>query len=267
MAKDRQISICADDFGMAPAVDEAILKLAQARRLTGTSCLVDGDSFVQNAPALRQSTLQKGLHLNFTEFASQAGVYAMPLKQVIIRSLLHRLDSQKVKDSVARQLDRFEEVMGQGPDYIDGHQHVHQLPMIREALLAEMERRYAASMPWLRYTGAQRLATGFAFKDRFKAQIIAGLGSRDLLRLARAKGATLNSSFTGVYDFQGGKERYSALVKAWLAVMQHGDSMMCHPSLSSVQDDPVGLQRQAEYEVLAGDEMQQWLDQYSLRIA
>ncbi|XOT98032.1 hypothetical protein ACMTAU_04685, partial [Alcaligenes pakistanensis] len=27
----------------------------------------------------------------------------------------------------------------------------------------------------------------------------------------------------------GGKERYSALVKAWLAVMQHGDSLMCHP--------------------------------------
>jgi hypothetical protein len=27
------------------------------------------------------------------------------------------------------------------------------------------------------------------------------------------------------------------------------------------------LQRQAEYEVLAADEMQQWLDQYSLRIA
>ncbi|XOT96772.1 ChbG/HpnK family deacetylase, partial [Alcaligenes pakistanensis] len=77
---------------MAPAVDEAVLKLAQAQRLTGTSCLVDGDSFVQNAAALRQGALQKGLHLNFTEFASQKGVYAMPLKQVIIRSLLHRLD-------------------------------------------------------------------------------------------------------------------------------------------------------------------------------
>ncbi len=267
MAKDRQISICADDFGMAPAVDEAVLKLAQAQRLTGTSCLVDGDSFVQNAAALRQSTLQKGLHLNFTEFASQAGVYAMPLKQVILRSLLHRLDSEKVKSSVARQLDRFEEVMGQGPDYIDGHQHVHQLPMIREALLAEMERRYAASMPWLRYTGAQRLAVGFAFKDRFKAQIIAALGSKDLLRQARAKGVTLNTGFTGVYDFQGGKERYSALIQAWLAAMQHGDSLMCHPSLNTVAGDPVGAQRLAEYEVLSSPEMQQWLDQYSLRIA
>lgn len=267
MAKDRQISICADDFGMAPAVDEAVLKLAQARRLTGTSCLVDGDSFVQNAPALRQSSLQKGLHLNFTEFASQTGVYAMPLKQVILRSLLHRLDGDKVKASVARQLDRFEDVMGQGPDYIDGHQHVHQLPMIREALLTEMERRYASSMPWLRYTGAQRLSSGFAFKDRFKAQVIASLGSKDLLRLARAKGVTLNTGFTGVYDFQGGQQRYSALVRAWLAVMQHGDSMMCHPSLLTVQGDPVGEQRLAEYEVLAGPEMQQWLDQYSLRIA
>lgn len=49
--------------------------------------------------------------------------------------------------------------------------------------------------------------------------------------------------------------------------MQHGDSMMCHPSLRSVQDDPVGGQRLAEYEVLAGAQMQQWLDQYSLRIA
>ena len=267
MAKDRQISICADDFGMASDVDEAVLKLAQARRLTGTSCLVEGDSFVHNAPALRQSTLQKGLHLNFTEFASQAGVYAMPLKQVIVRSLLHRLDADKIKASVARQLDRFEEVMGQGPDYIDGHQHVHQLPMIRDALLAEMERRYAAAMPWLRYTGAQRLASGFAFKDRFKAQVIAALGSKELLRQARAKGVTLNTGFTGVYDFQGGKERYSALVQSWLAVMQHGDSMMCHPSLATLQGDPVGAQRLAEYEVLSSDDMQHWLDRFSLRIA
>jgi hypothetical protein len=29
----------------------------------------------------------------------------------------------------------------------------------------------------------------------------------------------------------------------------------------------VGVQRLAEYEVLAGSDMQQWLDQYSLRIA
>lgn len=267
MAKDRQISICADDFGMAQAVDEAILSLAQAGRLTGTSCLVDGNSFIQNAPALRQSTLQKGLHLNFTEFAGQAGVYAMPLKQVIIRSLLNRLDSQKIKDSVARQLDKFEQVMGQGPDYIDGHQHVHQLPMIREALLAEVERRYAARLPWLRYTGADRLASGFAFKDRFKARIIAALGSSQLSRLARARGITLNTGFTGVYDFQGGRQRYGELVRAWLAVMQHGDSMMCHPALRSVPDDPVGAQRLAEYEVLASPQLQQWLDQYSLRIA
>lgn len=267
MAKDRQISICADDFGMAPAVDAAVLELAQARRLSGTSCLVDGASFRQSAPALRQTHLQKGLHLNFTEFGSRPGVYAMPLKQVILTSLLHRLDSARVKASIARQCDEFEQALGQGPDYIDGHQHVHQLPMIREALLEEMERRYGGRMPWLRYTGAQRLGSAFSVGERFKARVIASLGADALASLAAAKGVTLNAGFTGVYDFKGGQARYARLMQAWLAAMLHGDSLMCHPALEALAGDPLGAQRLAEYQVLSGPDMARWLDQYSLCIA
>ncbi|WP_341667642.1 ChbG/HpnK family deacetylase [Alcaligenes sp. SDU_A2] len=267
MAKERQISICADDFGMAPAVDAAVLALEQIGRLSGTSCLVDGASFAQNAPALRQTRLQKGLHLNFTEFGAQEGVYAMPLKRVIVLSFLHKLDPDRIKASIARQLDRFEQALGQAPDYIDGHQHVHQLPQIRQALLDEMQRRYPHRMPWLRYTGAQRLGNSFSLGERFKARVIAALGADALAHLAVAKGVTLNTGFTGVYDFKGGQARYSRLVQAWLAAMRHGDSLMCHPALEAVPGDPLGAQRLAEYQVLSGSDMEQWLDRYSLRIA
>lgn len=267
VGKDRQISVCADDFGMAPAVDQAVLRLAERRRLSGTSCLVDGDSFIQNAPLLRQTRLQKGLHLNFTEFAATPGVYAMPLKRVILGSLLQRLDTARVKASIARQCDLFEASLDQGPDYIDGHQHVHQLPQIRDALLDELDRRYGGRMPWLRYTGAQRLGSNFSVGERFKARVIASLGADTLARMAVAKGMTLNAGFVGVYDFKGGEERYRRLMQAWLATMQHGDSLMCHPALHAVPGDPVGGQRVAEYQVLSSQDMDGWLAQYSLQIA
>lgn len=267
MGKGRQISVCADDFGMAPAVDQAVLRLAECRRLSGTSCLVDGVSFIQNAPLLRQTRLQKGLHLNFTEFAATPGVYAMPLKRVILGSLLQRLDTVRIKASIVRQCDLFEASLDQGPDYIDGHQHVHQLPQIRDALLDELDRRYGGRMPWLRYTGAQRLGSNFSLGERFKARVIASLGADALARMAVAKGMTLNAGFVGVYDFKGGVERYRHLMQAWLAAMQHGDSLMCHPALHAVPGDPVGAQRAAEYQVLSSHDMDGWLAQYNLQIA
>lgn len=272
--KEKHIVICADDFGMDSGIDAGILRLAQLKRLSATSCLVEGPSFRENAAALRESGLQLGLHLNFTEPMGTPGLY-LPVSSLIARAYLHRLDGADVHRQIGRQLDLFETVLGRSPDFVDGHQHVHQLPQIRQALLDELTRRYlpqnpaAASKmqtcPWLRHTKAGSQA-GVPLRLRLKARIIQLLGSRALTRLADSGGFPMNAGLLGVYDFRGGVLNYQALLKLWLEHAVDGDELMCHPAARAVDGDTLGEQRVAEFNVLAGDRTGQWFHDYGIAL-
>lgn len=249
--KTRRIVVCADDFGMNPAVNDGILRLAAMGRLSATSCLTQGPAFKHDAPALKSSGLQLGLHLNFTESMGQPGLY-YPLGKLIARTNLRQFDMAGVRTQIAQQLDAFEFCLGQAPQYVDGHQHVHQFPQIRDALLAELARRYAGSLPWLRYT-VVRPAAGVPLRLRFKARLIQFLGSRRFAQLARARGFALNQGFLGVYDFEGGRDGYQQLLELWLRSARDGDLLMCHPAFGDGGPDALGAQRAAEFEVLASE--------------
>jgi predicted glycoside hydrolase/deacetylase ChbG (UPF0249 family) len=261
----KRIVLCADDFGMNPAIDEGILKLAQLGRLSATSCLVEGPSFASGVDALRQSGLQLGLHLNFTESLGQPGLY-MPVSSLIRQAYMRRLDRVTLASQVQRQLDRYESLLGGPPDFVDGHQHVHQLPQIRSVLLAELGKRYASSPPWLRNTRAGSLK-GMPVNVRAKAAIIEHLGSRPFARAARRKAFGLNRAFLGVYDFAGGQGAYQQWMALWLAAARDGDLIMCHPAARAMPEDGLGPQRRAEFDVLQSGAMGDYLDQFRLTLA
>lgn len=248
---------------MNAAVDAGILSLADLGRLSATSLLVDGPSARQNMPALLATRLQIGLHLNLTESFGPSGL-CLPLKSLIQAAYLHRLPLGQVRTEIRRQLDRFQELTGRLPDYVDGHQHVHQLPGVRDQLLQTLDTQ--AVRPWLRDTARPRVA-GLPWRLRFKAQVIAGLGAAGLRRRAQAAGFSQNPGFLGVYDFKGGISAYEAWMSRWLAQAQDGDVLMCHPARGADASDLLTDQRQAEYAVLSGARMAQWLADRRLMIA
>jgi len=260
----KRIVVCADDFGMNAGIDAGILRLAELGRLNATSCLVEGPVFEQDAAALKASNLQTGLHLNFTEALTVPGLF-LPLSELILRAYARRLDTGRLRTQIVRQLDTFESIMGRAPDFVDGHQHVHQLPQIREILLPELVRRYAANLPWLRYTGL-RAQPSIPARLRFKALVIQTLGSQGFARQARRLGFTLNPGFLGVYDFQGGEAGYGALLQAWLSHARDGDLLMCHPAEQADAQDGLGEQRTAEFQVLAGQAAGGLLREHGLSI-
>jgi len=276
-----QIVICADDFGLHPAVNQAVLELGRLGKLNASSCLVDGPSFAADADALCQlcqlcpkpsdpttnqsAVFQAGLHLNFTEnFSATVRPVqpALPLSKLMRLAWLRRLDAGRLRDEVARQLDRFESIMQRVPDFIDGHQHVHQFPQIRDALVAELQHRYPGrSALWLRstrcYASRQALRTipPGTLKHRLKAMMIERLGSRALERKVAARWR-MNRALAGVYDFQGGELAYTRLLAHWRATMQAADVLMCHPARHIMPKDPLGAQRLAEYRVLMAADFQ-----------
>ena len=86
-----------------------------------------------------------------------------------------RIDTLRLRAEIEAQLDRFEDGVGHGPAHVDGHQHVHQLPGVREVLLSVLAGRYDV-LPWVRSTRACPEAGT-------KARVIEALGERGLRAL------------------------------------------------------------------------------------
>lgn len=247
MAAALRLAVCADDCGLSAGVDDAIADLIEAHRLSATSCLVDAPHFRAGAARLRTlaASADIGLHLNFTEsFGEQAPRH--PLANFIARAYARRFDRDAIRAEVRRQLDLFESVCGFAPHHVDGHQHVQQLPVVREALLAELATRAPERRPWLRIGLPPRGAHGL------KPMVLGALGARALAGAARRQGFATNAHLLGVYGFDGSAEDYLARLERWLAAARDGDVLMAHPGSGEAAGDPIAAARRREYEVLGG---------------
>ncbi|SDH56544.1 ChbG/HpnK family deacetylase [Propionivibrio dicarboxylicus] len=258
----KRIAVCADDFGLNADVDAGIIALSEQGRLTATSCLTTGPTWPTSAARLRELPIDAGLHLNFTEaFAGDAPhlPLSLPLPALIRACYLRRLPKSRLAEQIERQCDAFERHYGRAPDFVDGHQHVHQLPMIRDALLPILARRYAGQPLWLRRTAAPAALPAF----RFKAFVIAALGSRRFATLAEAQGWRLNGRLLGVYDFSSDADGYAHLLRGWLQAAKDGDLLMCHPAIAGAaltqpHHDAIAAQRPVEFATLADPRVDAW---------
>lgn len=262
--------ISADDYAQSPAIDAGILALIQQRRLTATSCLSLSPRWAAAAKLISGDIRSKadiGLHLDFTQ-------YEQPLRnslpKLIMCTIARSLPCNSIRESIKTQLDRFEDALGAAPDYIDGHQHVHQLPQIRDELLDILAQRYADKLPWIRIAQPP-------LQDGFKAMIIGMLGAGRLRCGAINAGLRHSGALLGVYGFSGDMADYTQRLAAWLhhAQSNSGDvtsALMCHPALAipssnSELDDPIYGARLREYQVFASDEFQALLVQYDIQLA
>ncbi|WP_370680754.1 ChbG/HpnK family deacetylase [Comamonas sp. GB3 AK4-5] len=262
----RTIALCADDYALHPLVDEAVEQLVLQGRLSATSCMTTAPRWAEAArrlPALRPR-LSVGLHFNLTE--GHGAQPAPGIGQVIAQAYTGRLTASAMRTDWQRQLDAFEDALGSAPDFIDGHQHVHQLPGVRTALQAELQARYGdrgMALPWVRSTAP----AGRLWRDP-KASIIALLGGWSSTRRLQRLGVPHNHGFGGVYGFDAPTpEAYSRHMAQWLAQLQSGSLMMCHPATAPVEGDAIGAQRAVEYAYLRSDAFGKALQAAHCRIA
>lgn len=140
----KSIVLCADDYGQDPLVSNAIISLVKRQRITATSCLVNSVYWQEHAkwlqPYVKQVDL--GLHFNLTEgmaiskaYQAKYGSHFDALPQIIFKTQCRLLDIQTIAAECMAQLKTFKSAMGFYPLYIDGHQHIHQFPQIREAII------------------------------------------------------------------------------------------------------------------------------------
>ena len=244
------IAVCADDFGLEAGVDQAIVALAKLGRISATGCLVQATNFAQSARALKGLPIDLGLHLNLTEPLGQTGL-RLPLGQLLWRTYSGLIAKQAVAEQIETQLDLFEKHVSQVPDFIDGHLHVHQFPVVRDLLLQAIHRRYAHQLPWIRDTRAARMSAQLPFMQRLKAQMIGALGAASLIRQAQQLGIQSNRGFAGVYDFDRPHPAYETMLDAWLGQAASHMLLMVHPATQASSALAFGVDRIEEYCVLS----------------
>lgn len=200
-----KLIICADDYAQSPAIDAAILALIERGVVTAASCMTLSPDWSGSARALTSGIRHHadiGVHLDFTQFSH---IIRYPHSLLVLRSLSGVLNRQAVVDNIQQQLDAFELAMQTPPDYVDGHLHVHQLPVIREALVNILQQRYGhlpfTERPWLRISSPPP-------GSGLKARIIHWLGAEKLKQLANAAGFRFSPLLLGVYDFEGDAAAY-----------------------------------------------------------
>lgn len=249
----RTLTLCADDFGLSSGITRGIAMLARAQRLSAISCITNTPHWREAAPLLRElpPTLTVGLHFNLTEGKPLSRELArlwptLPsLPKLLLQSHLHQLPVAALRVEWQAQVDAFVQATGRAPQMVDGHQHVHHLPVLRQVVLdgiAPMSPR-----PAVRST-ANLLGPGFGFK-RF---VIERTGGRALKRELARRGLRHNASLLGAYDFVA--YDYRALMRQWLAQLpREGGLLFCHPAEVADAGDAIGDARLREFAYFEGD--------------
>lgn len=239
--------VCADDYGLAPGVSEGIIELIGEQRISATSCVMVGpfvDTAMNHLHRL-QARVDVGLHLvltfdrPLTALSQKSGLVDNRGKfhsfsHLLMNAYMGSIKYDAVLEEIDAQVDRFKSLMGHPPQYIDGHQHIQQLPVIRDAVakaahdLAKSGQSIyvrVAALPaaWL-WTKALRHSRKVAFGNCMIA-----LPGKTLEPILNRAGIPHNRYLLGYYDYEGG-ETFEAVVQLYLTLQPNAtDILFCHP--------------------------------------
>lgn len=240
----KRIVLCADDYGQAQPISQGILSLVKANRISAVSCMVTKPDWQEQARLLApyQEKVDIGLHFNLTEDKSS-------LPAVLLKANLRRLNLAAIVGEFNRQIDAFTGALGFQPQFIDGHQHVHQLPIVRDALIKVYQGRFKNNKPYIRVTNV-RLRPGEMVCD-VKKMMLKMMAGGQFTRLLTANRIPYNRTFSGIYGFRNAGD-YQRLFRRFLAESDDMGLIMCHPGLPSDQaGDPIAKARAHEYRYLS----------------
>lgn len=248
----KNIFLCADDYGYNHAVSLGIRDLIANNRINATSCLVNMPDFAAQAADLIALSIPAftGLHINFTEGRLLSSPEKIPyrLVELILKSHAGFVDTTFISREIHAQLDVFESTFHRLPDFIDGHQHVHQLPGIRQVFLKIYKKRLPATC-LIRSTFPQVFLNQFFLK----ALGIAVTGGWYFSRMLKKQQILHNAQFSGVYNFALNTD-YRSLFRQWLALIDDKALIMCHPGFSHVaSNDAIARARLTEYQYFSSE--------------
>jgi chitin disaccharide deacetylase len=260
----RRIWLCADDYGISASVNTAIRDLVVRGRLNATSVMVAAPGF-HRAEAVSLSVLNAasqrvaiGLHVTLTAPFRPSTTGFRPLREgaflpvaTLLRyAALRRLYRRALKAEIASQMRTFISTFGRAPDFVDGHQHMHLFPQIRDAFLDVVKEM--APGAWMRQCGR---VVPFSARFADRKGLLLDVLSHGFRRRAAALGLHTNPAFAGTYDFDDDAD-FATIFPRFLDQLPDGGLIMCHPGFVDAELqrlDPLTTLREKEHAYFAGD--------------
>ncbi len=253
------IILCADDFGLSAGVNRAILDLVGQKRLSAVSCMSLAPAWAEGAEELKlfREQINAGLHLTLTylpPLTKEMGDRHPPGGKFVLKSWLRLLDKNIIEKELRAQFEKFIAVWGAPPDFIDGHQHVHVLPVVRDIVL-RLRNEYAPKA-WMR-----NVVDFTALDDSWKCGLLAVLGWR-WLQILKKNNIPHNKFMRGAYDYHAEPVDYAVMMTAWCSA---GSSALvyCHPGFPDAglaRYDSVLEPRRREYNFFNSSAFGEWLE-------
>lgn len=272
----RNVILCADDYGLSDGVSRGIAELADMGRLSATGVMTNMPGWRRNADGLKslRGRIGVGLHLNLTtgsplgHMPKLAPAERLPLLEAVLgMAFKGRLDQAEIAGEISRQINAFEDAFGEAPSFVDGHQHVHVLPVVRAALFQVLRTRGYAGRLWLRDPAERMISILRRPIGRRKALLVKGF-AKGFARQAHAEGFATNRGFSGFAPFDL-SEPPQRIFKAAFSTLGASPLVMCHPGY--VDDelrtlDPAIESRVAELDYLKSDAFGALLQERGIRL-
>jgi len=273
----RRIWLCADDYGISPSVNDAIRELILRGRLNATSVMTaaphlggdEADALEMLNSGTKRAAL--GLHVTLTGpfkpmsegFAPLRNGGFPPLNEMLRLAMTRRLRPEPLVIEIATQLRAFIDVFGHLPDFVDGHQHVHLLPQVRDAFLRVVAE--TAPNAWVRQCGRAPSARRLPDHKGLVLDVLS-LGFRNQ---AERLGLATNPAFAGAYGFSA-KARFARIFPRFLKGLPDGGLIMCHPgfvdaALESL--DSLTTLREHEFAFFSSDVFPRVLAEHGVALA
>lgn len=256
----KRIILCADDYGQNPVISQAIIDLFEKKCLSATSALTnfhDWEIFSKRLHPFKNK-VDIGLHLNLTEgkplSSGFKSIEFFSLPKLLLFSYAGILDKGLIYKEFEAQLDRFIDCVGQLPDFIDGHQHIHQFPIVRDAVILLWKNRLQQQGVYMRCTYQAKSYLHWHRSAFLKFMTIQLCGAKALKEQIIKYAIPHNGSFDGVYDFAQAAN-YPQFFWGFMQNIQDDGLIMCHPGMEPGNDkDDIAMARFHEYRYFTSDQ-------------
>ncbi|XP_078277425.1 carbohydrate deacetylase isoform X1 [Rhinoraja longicauda] len=139
-----RLIVTGDDFGYCRRRNRGIMECFKAKAISNASLLVNGSAAKEAAAMATRNKVPLGLHANLSEglpvceqlrmgssLVNKDGFFhgKMGIREVLKSGLINLAEIDK---ELRQQVDLFCELTGHLPHHMDGHQHIHVLPGIRD---------------------------------------------------------------------------------------------------------------------------------------
>jgi len=240
---EKEIIICADDFGISPGVSKGVLKLVEANKISATSVMVCFEDWKQEAKPLinLKNQIDIGLHFTLTGAVPLSSPKEIPslvtangelasLGQFIKKCFLRNINSEDVKKEFNEQFDSFVEFFGFTPHFVDGHHNVHQYPVVNKALIETFKEKLDGHNFYARNTSVP-LNKAFRQGGNFLKIFPISLWGTPYKNLLETSNINTNSSFMGIYDWKR-PELFGKNFKRFLQASSNKNGIiMTHPGI------------------------------------